>query len=258
MSQYNLFGSNNLETEIPEAIMDLILDLNEGNGENSLLKVRSENCCEDPTKLLSFHPLTPPESVETPKVSSSSVAEDNRVALPAPELLPNLVSSPQQAPSSSGPIRSARKRAERTRFTTEQLSILVGRYKASKYLNRFEIFDLSKQIGVDEKIVKTWFQNQRVKERKMAKVPPKSREQLQPTPLTPMPAYSPSYGFPQLTPPPPQFFQNNQRFFDQQQAYNWVHGQAQQAESFEQYYPWEPRQFQAPGSYNQYYNGNLN
>ncbi|GAB0098746.1 hypothetical protein DMENIID0001_145410 [Sergentomyia squamirostris] len=110
----------------------------------------------------------------------------------SPELYQTLADNPwnghQSSPSNgpkTGPIKTQRNRP-RTRFTSSQLIVLHDRYEQIQYPNRFEIYKLSKEIGLDERVVGNWFTNQRNKKKSdSAKNKPQPKELVQKTDVGP-------------------------------------------------------------------------
>lgn len=106
----------------------------------------------------------------------------------------NLSSSASGNSSDPGPSR--KRRNYRTRFTQEQKKALEKKFQESKYLTRVQRCELGEKIGVSEISIRGWFQNQRTKIGKNAKISPESSsvssgDSAESVPRTPTPADQP-------------------------------------------------------------------
>ncbi|CAH1635629.1 unnamed protein product [Spodoptera littoralis] len=77
------------------------------------------------------------------------------------------------------PILQKKKRV-RTAFTTEQLMQLEREYKSNCFLIRHRRIQLSQALGLNERTIKIWFQNRRMKEKKEKMVISEDRPLQQP------------------------------------------------------------------------------
>ncbi|KAI6206208.1 Homeobox domain-containing protein [Aphelenchoides besseyi] len=65
--------------------------------------------------------------------------------------------------------KSYRRRKARTVFSDLQLQGLENRFEHQRYLSTPERIELAQQLGLTETQVKTWFQNRRMKDKKIRK-----------------------------------------------------------------------------------------
>ncbi|KAI6242156.1 Homeobox domain-containing protein [Aphelenchoides fujianensis] len=66
-----------------------------------------------------------------------------------------------------GQSKSYRRRKARTVFSDAQLQGLENRFERQRYLSTPERIELAGQLGLSETQIKTWFQNRRMKDKKI-------------------------------------------------------------------------------------------
>lgn len=62
--------------------------------------------------------------------------------------------------------RGGKPKRFRSKYTPDQLQFLEDNYATERYLTRTKRIELSKKLGINERKIKTWFQNRRIKEKK--------------------------------------------------------------------------------------------
>ncbi|XP_041989108.1 homeobox protein Hox-B4-like [Aricia agestis] len=95
-----------------------------------------------------------------------AVYQNGACAYQTPQNIPvflNTGYSTNRAQNVNGVVK--RKRV-RTAFTTNQLQDLEDQYRINRYLERGTRIFLSRKLNVSERVIKIWFQNRRMKEKK--------------------------------------------------------------------------------------------
>lgn len=81
--------------------------------------------------------------------------------------------------------RTGRPKRIRTNYTSDQLSELENYFKNTRYLNRPNRIEMAKKLNLNERQVKIWFQNRRMKEKRETQVKPSSSKSSKNRPISP-------------------------------------------------------------------------
>ncbi|MED6281014.1 Homeobox protein BarH-like 2 [Characodon lateralis] len=125
--------------------------------------------------LLSVITRQPPSVQPHLQQSSSPGAVPSHLPVISPQLPRGSEASPSQTPLSisseseteSGTPRLKKPRRSRTIFTELQLMGLEKKFQKQKYLSTPDRLDLAQSLGLTQLQVKTWYQNRRMKWKKM-------------------------------------------------------------------------------------------
>ena len=81
-----------------------------------------------------------------------------------------MMSYKQLPSSSSAPLQKTQNlvatKRKRTHFSRHQVSVLEQNFYEKPYMNRVQRFQLAQELNLDEKAVKIWFQNRRLKNKR--------------------------------------------------------------------------------------------
>ena len=57
----------------------------------------------------------------------------------------------------------------RTTFKKEQIQVLEGKFRKKRYITMPERLKMSEDLGISQVVIKTWFQNRRMKEKRQSR-----------------------------------------------------------------------------------------
>ncbi|KAL3863433.1 hypothetical protein ACJMK2_005190 [Sinanodonta woodiana] len=114
---------------------------------------------------------TPRKRLRSESFSSDSTLSDERLVIDeSPDKERNNSASSDAIKYVKGDTGMAqRNKKARTAFTSQQIRQLESTYKTHKYLASSERGHLAKSLNLEEQQIKTWFQNRRMKEKRLIK-----------------------------------------------------------------------------------------
>ncbi|XP_021206604.1 homeobox protein ceh-63 [Bombyx mori] len=97
-------------------------------------------------------------------------------------------------------IKTARKKCKRlrTNFTWEQLRMLESTFEKTNYIHVSHRRELAQKLGIEEKCIRNWFQNRRMKKKRQSSESSDSLaepETMNPQPSSNSPVINPDYNF---------------------------------------------------------------
>ncbi|KAG5837177.1 homeobox protein BarH-like 2 [Anguilla rostrata] len=141
-----------------------------------IVRPKPMHSCSGPSSLRAY-PLLSVITRQPPGLSQPS--PPSRLPPSLPVLSPQLTRGPDVAPSETpvsisseseaeqGALRPKKPRRSRTIFTELQLMGLEKKFQKQKYLSTPDRLDLAQSLGLTQLQVKTWYQNRRMKWKKM-------------------------------------------------------------------------------------------